>query len=336
MTRRNLIKSLIEEQLAAANSTPAPDTTAEAAVSTAPHHQRALAGPVRTMGLTLDKIEDEARALKEALAKGQNVVEIDPARVEPSFILDRFDHSDDEAFEQLKASLRDHGQEVPVLLRPHPVRDDHFQLAYGHRRWRAAKELGLPLKAVVRAFNDEALVLAQGLENSARKDLSFIEKAMFAKSLEDRGTDRQLIMAALSTDKTELSKLISVARAVPEQIARAIGPAHKAGRRRWMDLADQLNQDGALTLVQNTLSDPDLSRDSDIRFIRVLAAISKAPVSNRHQPVWLSGEGKGLAFLVEDGSRTALRFEPSVPKDFTEFLGSRLAALFEEYERQSK
>jgi len=335
MTRRNLIKSLIEEQLAAANSAPAAAAPVEQAPPAQPP-QRTVAGPVRTMGLTLDKIEDEARALKEALAKGQNVVEIDPARVEPSFVLDRFDQADDEAFEQLKASLREHGQEVPVLLRPHPVRDGYFQLAYGHRRWRAAKELGLSLKAVIRAFDDEALVLAQGLENSARKDLSFIEKAMFAKSLEDRGTDRQLIMAALSTDKTELSKLISVARAVPEPIARAIGPAPKAGRRRWMDLSDRLKQGKALAVVQRVLADPDLSHDSDTRFLRVLAAISKPEKPLQPQPIWSSGEGRGLAFLAEDSGRTILRFDPAVPKDFATFLGSRLASLFEEYEKRSQ
>lgn len=332
MTRRHLIKSLIEEQLAAANSAPALEAQSEPLLPVS-QPQRTLAGPVRTMGLTLEKIEDEARALKETLAKGQSVVEIDPSRVEPSFVLDRFDHADDEAFEKLKASLREHGQEVPVLVRPHPIRDEHFQLAYGHRRWRAARELGLPLKAVVRAFNDEALVLAQGLENSARKDLSFIEKAMFAKSLEDRGTDRQLIMAALSTDKTELSKLISVARAVPEQIARAIGPAPKAGRRRWMDLSDRLNQDNGLAVVQRILADPDLSRDSDTRFLRVLAAFTKSATLLPSQPIWSNGEGRGLAFLAEDGGRTILRFDAAVPKDFAAFIGARLASLFEEYEK---
>lgn len=334
MTRRNLIKSLIEEQLAAANSGPASTPVALEAPAPAAHQQRTLAGPVRTMGLTLDKIEDEARALKEVLAKGQNVVEIDPTKVEPSFVQDRFDHADHEAFEQLKASLREHGQEVPVLLRPHPSREGCFQLAYGHRRWRAAKELGLPLKAVVRSFDDNALVLAQGLENSARKDLSFIEKAMFAKSLEDRGTDRHLIMAALSTDKTELSKLISVSRAIPEQIARAIGPAPKAGRRRWMELAELLSEKPALALVQRVLADPDLSGDSDTRFLRALAAVSKPSKAAPSQPVWSNREGRGLAFLTEDGGRTVLRFEPSVPRDFAEFLSSRLGTLYEEFEKR--
>ena len=45
-------------------------------------------------------------------------------------------------------------------------------------------------------------------------------------------------MDALSTDKGELSKLISVARAVPHEIVEAIGSAPKAGRRRWLVLAE--------------------------------------------------------------------------------------------------
>ena len=50
MTRRTIIKSLIDEQLAAANS---PLRIEEGA------RDRVLAGPVRTMSLTLDRIEEE-------------------------------------------------------------------------------------------------------------------------------------------------------------------------------------------------------------------------------------------------------------------------------------
>jgi ParB family chromosome partitioning protein len=333
MTRRNLIKSLIEEQLAAANSPAAPKEEA----NTPPAPQRSLAGPVRSMGLTLDKIEDEARALREELAKGQSVVELDPERIEPSFVPDRFEMTDDAAFDELKASMREHGQEVPVLVRPHPVREGWFQLAYGHRRWRAAKALGLKLKAVIRPFDDQALVLAQGLENSARKDLTYIERAMFARALEDRGTERSLIMAALSTDKTELSKMISVARAIPESIARAIGPAPKAGRRRWLKLAEHLKDRKALGRIERRLADPDMSSDSDIRFLRVLADLNKRgePPQMQH-PLWSSRQGRGLAFLAEEGGKAVMRFDAAIPKAFAEFLGTRLDDLFAEFQQGGK
>ena len=84
-----------------------------------------------------------------------------------------------------------------------------------------------------------------------------------------------MIMAALSTDKTELSKMISVARAVPDSIARAIGPAPKAGRRRWLQLADLLKAPKAARRLELMLADPDLPRDSDARFQKALAAAAE-------------------------------------------------------------
>lgn len=332
MTRRNLIKSMIEEQLAAANSVPQTATT-ESVPST---QHRTLAGPVRTMGLTLDKIEDEARELKDALAKGQSVVDLDPSQIEPSFVPDRFEILADDAFQQLKKSMQEHGQEVPVLVRPHPSREGYFQLAYGHRRWRASKELGVKLKAVVRSIDDQSLILAQGLENSARKDLTYIERAMFARSLEDRGTDRQVIMTALSTDKTELSKMISVARSIPVHIARGIGPAPKAGRRRWLELGNHLSKAGMLANAERLLADPDLSPDSDIRFLRMLAVLAKPTRPAKASPIWKSDKGRVLALLTNEGGRAVVRFEPTISASFAEFVGSRLGELFGEFEKLSK
>ena len=68
-----------------------------------------------------------------------------------------------------------------------------------------------PSAPVVRQMSDAELVVAQGQENSARRDLSFIERALYAAKLEEAGFDRETIMAALNVDKTGLSRLISVA-----------------------------------------------------------------------------------------------------------------------------
>ena len=102
--------------------------------------------------------------------------------------------------------------------------------------------LGIKVRAVVQSLSDRELVIAQGLENSERRDLSYIERSLYAARLEDRGFDRGDICDALATDKGELSKLISVARAIPQDIIDAIGPAPKAGRRRWLALADAIQE----------------------------------------------------------------------------------------------
>lgn len=322
MTRRNILTSLIENKLAAANS---PDRAISG------NKDRVLAGPVKTMSLTLDRMAEESRKLKEALATGASVVELDPRLVDVSFIRDRLPCPGDTEFQSLKESLREHGQEVPILVRPHPTRDDAYQAAYGHRRLKAAEELGFKIKAVVRALDDRQLIIAQGIENSARRDLSFIERALFAKSLEDAGHDRGVVMAALSTDKTELSKMITVARSLPEALVRAIGPAPKAGRRRWLQLAELLRSRNTLPGVEAALSAADLPADSDVRFLKALAAaMAKVPSNNRTE-IWKRPDGAPLARISRDAKATVLRFDEKAEPDFGSYVVERLSELYEEF-----
>ena len=52
-------------------------------------------------------------------------------------------------------------------------------------------------------------------KNQDRLDLSYIERALFASRLEQRSFQRDVICVALSIDKTEVSRMISVATALP-------------------------------------------------------------------------------------------------------------------------
>jgi ParB family chromosome partitioning protein len=322
MTRRNILTTLLDNKLAAANSSdrPAPQS-----------NDRVLAGPVRTMSLTLDRMAEESRTLQEALAAGSAVVELDPQSVDVSFVEDRLTDLNDSAFQTLKESLHTHGQEVPILVRPHPTRSGAYQAAYGHRRLKAAQELGIKIKAVVRNLDERQLIIAQGIENSARRDLSFIERAVFAKSLEDSGHDRSVIMAALSTDKTELSKLITAARALPESVIRRIGPAPKAGRRRWLQLAELVRTRKTLARLELALADPDLPTDSDARFLKAFAAAMEKPTSRARDEVWKRPDGATLARISRDPKATTLRFDEKLEPDFGTFVVERLGDLYEEF-----
>jgi len=141
-------------------------------------------------------------------------------------------------------------------VRPHPTETGRYQIAYGRRRLRAAAELGRPVRAVVKPLSDEQLVIAQGQENNERKDLSFIERAIFAAQLETRGFGRETIMAAMCVDKTGLSRLISSAVRIPRDIIQAIGPAPKTGRDRWSDLAVALDIPDAVEGARRVIASP--------------------------------------------------------------------------------
>ncbi|RVH79779.1 plasmid partitioning protein RepB, partial [Sinorhizobium meliloti] len=181
---------------------------------------RAASGAVKAMGLSLGSITreaEEARVLREALTQGERVVSLDPALVESSFVEDRLTDGeiDDADFLALVESIRENGQQSPILVRPHPEKQGHYQTAYGHRRLKAVRRLELQVKAIVRTLTDAELVLAQGKENAERRNLSFIERALFAAALVARGFDRKVIGDALAVQKSELSRLLQVADGVP-------------------------------------------------------------------------------------------------------------------------
>lgn len=96
---------------------------------------------------------DAAKAIEEKLATGETVIDLDPALIEDSFVTDRVAHTD-EQFRELVEAIRLRGQDSPILVRPHPEKDGRYQIAFGHRRARAAKELGRPVRAVVKKLDD--------------------------------------------------------------------------------------------------------------------------------------------------------------------------------------
>ena len=69
------------------------------------------------------------------------------------------------------------------------------------------------------------------LKIRAREDLTFIERAVFAMHLEDAGHDRSVVQEALSIDRAEASKLVSVARCDAARSRRGDRPSTQGGAR---------------------------------------------------------------------------------------------------------
>jgi ParB family chromosome partitioning protein len=238
---------------------------------------RAAFGAVRAIGLEMERLADGARAadaLRRQIEAGSAVLDLPTDIVDPSFVSDRLSRPTDPDHRRLVESIRAAGQLVPILVRPHPAADGRYQIAYGHRRRDAAAELGVPVRAIVRALTDAELVIAQGKENGERRDLSFIERALFAADLQRRGFDRPTLHGALGVQSAEMTRLLAVAAAIPEETIRQIGPAPKAGRFRWQEFSRELKRPGMAEVVAGLLAQPSLQAlASDRRFAAVIDAI---------------------------------------------------------------
>lgn len=335
MARKNLLAGLISDKLPAGNSEPKPlaDKAVEAERSSrlGPLGSRGAIGAVSRSIESLKSAASEAEQIRAQLEAGQTVVELDPALVDPSPVADRIpDASAD--FSEFVELIRAGGQQVPILVRPHPEQAGRYQIAYGHRRVRAARELGRPVRAVVRALSDRELVVAQGQENSGRQDLSFIERARYAANLEEAGYERETIMAALNVDKTGLSRLISVAVKIPREVIEAIGPAPKVGRDRWTDLVTKLEGGKASADVQETLKgDAFAAAGSDERFEMVLAAVQvprkRTKASPTGRPI-TDPEGKPIGKMERAGKGARLTLAEA---SFADFLAEHLPRLHAEW-----
>ena len=263
--------------------------------------------------------------------KGEPIIEVEPSLIDASFIRDRLDGFDEEHMELVEL-IRDHGQQVPVLLRPHPKDSARFQVVYGHRRVRACRTLEKPVRAVVRAMTDAQLVVAQGQENSARKALSYIERAFFAVRLNESGFERDVIMAALNLSKSHLSTLMSVGRRIPAKVIEAIGPAPKAGEPRWVALADRLDAVDAKIVKGVIASDSFGSADSDNRFIAMFEAIQpKAERAKRQTEIWAADGGAPMATFQQAKRKASLVFDEKEAPEFGRFLFAQLPELYREF-----
>jgi ParB family chromosome partitioning protein len=89
-----------------------------------------------------------------------------------------------EATSGLASSIRHQGVLQPVVVRPRA--EGGYELVAGERRWRAAREAGLPtLPALVRDADDRDTLLIGLVENVARENLSPVEEARAYASLLD-------------------------------------------------------------------------------------------------------------------------------------------------------
>lgn len=299
--------------------------------------QPIVSGALRAMGLQLEQMSseaNEARELKSKIAAGDHVVSLDPALFDPSFISDRISIEDDPEFDAFVTSIAERGQQIPILARPHPSTPDRYQVAYGHRRLKAAARLAIPVRAIIRAMTDVELVIAQTKENLDRQDLSYIERALLARQLEDRQFERAIVMSALGVDKADLSRLLTLANALPIELIQAIGPAPKIGRPRWHQLAELLRTAATRKQAMTIVAERDFGNsDTNQRFAILMRSLRQpAPKPGNVQAKDIrTKNGRLLARVDDAGRHVRLLIDHA---EFKTFLLSRLPDLVSEFEQE--
>lgn len=282
---------------------------------------------------------DELASRADKLLEGETVVELDPESVDVSFIKDRLE-DDDQEFSDLVNAIKERGQDSPILVRPHPTSSGRYMVVFGHRRLRAAKTLGRKVRAVIKAMQDQEHVVAQGQENSARANLSFIERAVFAGALSrlHYDNDNHIIMTALSLDRATLSKMLAV-MSIPPEILTGIGAAKSIGRDRWYELKMLLEKPSNLDKAISFMADaqfPELS--SDERFNRLVSHLkqSKRSVGKAQEKSW-SLAGKSVSVTTKSAGKVfSLALKSKDAAEFGDYLSENLEQFYQAFSKGAK
>lgn len=279
---------------------------------------------------------DEMSARADRLLEGETVIELEPALVDASFVRDRLE-DDEQEFSELLTAIRERGQDSPILVRPHPKASGRYMVVFGHRRLRAAEKLGRKVRAVVKDLKDSDHLVAQGQENSARANLSFFEKAMFATEIARRqfDGDNSIVLSALSVDRATLSKMLAVA-SLPKEVLTAIGAARGIGRDRWYELKTLLERPSNLeTAIAFIDTAPFQTQVGDDRFNALVAHVKAAgrlvPSKQIRTSRWTSEDKFVAADLKSDGRTYTLALKAKDAVGFGDFLSENLSDLYNTY-----
>jgi ParB family transcriptional regulator, chromosome partitioning protein len=281
-------------------------------------------GASRSMLMSIDELAENAKKM----ADGEVIVSLDAGLIDGSFVSDRIDE-DEEDYARLRDAIKAQGQSTPVLVRPHGV--GRYMIVYGHRRVRVARELGVPVRAVVKNLEDIAHVIAQGQENTARANLSFIEKALFGKKLLDMGQSKDTIKAALTIDDTLLSRMLSVVETVPASVLDAIGAARTVGRDRWEDLKKLVQNPAKAEDAKAIVRSEDfLQKESADRFNFLLAELKagRRPQRKAVTTSWVPEDRLVAADIRNTGKTFSLSLRSKHAGEFGEYISSNLERLY--------
>ena len=144
---------------------------------------------------------------------GVRVVQVD--RIEPNPEQPRL-AMEQEALDELTASIREHGVLQPILVRP--VGPNTYQIVAGERRWRASRQAGLAtIPALIEEIDDDTALEISIIENLQREDISPLdEAAMFDRMIHQHGYSIRKLADKLGKDKGYLENRLRLADAPPE------------------------------------------------------------------------------------------------------------------------
>ncbi|MEU8540136.1 ParB/RepB/Spo0J family partition protein [Streptomyces sp. NPDC048717] len=215
---------------------------------------------------------------------------------------------DEDALAELVSSIKEVGLLQPVVVRR--LDDERFELIMGERRWRACREAGLErIPAIVRATEDDKLLLDALLENLHRAQLNPLEEAAaYDQLLKDFDCTHDQLADRIGRSRSQVTNTLRLLRlSLPVQNRVASGVLSAGHARALLAVQDPEAQDHlAHRIVAEGLSVRNVEE-----IVTLMGSESSAPVKPRKP----RAGGRVAPALQDLATRLSDRFETRVKVD---------------------
>lgn len=163
---------------------------------------------------------------------------------------------DEEALQELVASIREKGVLAPILVRT--AKDGRYEIIAGERRFRAAEQLKLArVPVVVREAGDQEALVLSIVENIQREELNPIEEAQaFQRLIKEFSSTQEDIARAVSKDRSTVANMLRLLT-LPAEVQKVIASGRLSfGHGKALLGLDSVAQQVKLThlVLSNSLS----------------------------------------------------------------------------------
>ncbi|MFE8912844.1 ParB/RepB/Spo0J family partition protein [Streptomyces globisporus] len=215
---------------------------------------------------------------------------------------------DEDALAELVVSIKEVGLLQPVVVRK--VGPDSYELIMGERRWRACREAGLErIPTIVRATDDEKLLLDALLENLHRAQLNPLEEAAaYDQLLKDFKCTHDQLADRIGRSRPQVSNTLRLLRLSPPVQRRVAAGVLSAGHARALLSVDDSEE-------QDRLAHRIVAEGLSVRAVEEIVTLMGSHPTSSPKSKGPRAGGRLSPALTDLATRLSDRFETRVKVD---------------------
>ncbi|MET9319964.1 ParB/RepB/Spo0J family partition protein [Streptomyces sp. NPDC003038] len=215
---------------------------------------------------------------------------------------------DEDALAELVTSIQEVGLLQPVVVRQSAP--GRYELIMGERRWRACREAGLErIPAIIRATDDEKLLLDALLENLHRAQLNPLEEAAaYDQLLQDFKCTHDQLADRIGRSRPQVSNTLRLLRLSPSVQRRVAAGVLSAGHARALLSVEDSGE-------QDRLAHRIVAEGLSVRAVEEIVTLMGSEPSSTVKPKGPRAGARVAPALSELATRLSDRFETRVKVD---------------------